>query len=104
MRLPTLWNNRIKNILGLLIHKELIGLKWREFVKPVIDFVPPGTKLADLSFTLVQEHVVVHIGFLFEEWIVLGEHLFRNSMETFNMSVPHFCSPVIKDVKSLTLK
>jgi hypothetical protein len=27
----------------------LIGLKWQEFVEPVVDFDPPGMKLANLS-------------------------------------------------------
>jgi hypothetical protein len=49
IRLPALWNNGVKDVLGLFIHKALIGLKWWEFVKPVINFVPPGGKLTDLS-------------------------------------------------------
>jgi hypothetical protein len=37
------------DVLNLIIRKVLIGLKWREFVEPVVDFHPPGAKLADLS-------------------------------------------------------
>jgi hypothetical protein len=56
----------------------------------------------------VKEHVVAHVSFLLGKQIVFGEHLFRNSMETFNMSVSCFFflfrSFVIEDAKSLTLK
>jgi hypothetical protein len=70
----------------------LVGWKWWEFVEIVVDFIPPGTKLTDLSFTQMQEHVVVHIGFLFEERIVLGGHMFCDSTETFNMYSISFVS------------
>jgi hypothetical protein len=51
IRLPTLQNNGIKDVLGLFIQKVLVGLKWQEFIKIIVDFVPPGMKLTDLSFT-----------------------------------------------------
>jgi hypothetical protein len=51
IRLPTLRNNGIKDVLGLFIQKALVGSKWQEFVEIVVDFIPPGAKLTDLSFT-----------------------------------------------------
>jgi hypothetical protein len=89
-----LWNNGIKDVIGLFIQKVLLGLKWQELLEIVVDFIPPGMKLTDLSFTQMQEHVVAHIGiFLFEEWIVLGEHMFCDRAETFNMCILCFFLP-----------
>jgi hypothetical protein len=48
VRLPTFWNDVVKDVLNLIIWKLLIGLKWWEFIEPVIDFDPPGAKLTDL--------------------------------------------------------
>jgi hypothetical protein len=51
IRLPMLQNNGIKDVLSLFIQKVLVGSKWWEFLEIVVDFVPPGVKLTDLSFT-----------------------------------------------------
>ncbi len=48
VRLSTLWNDVIMDVLNLIIQKVLIGLKWWEFVEPVVDFDPPGVKPTDL--------------------------------------------------------
>jgi hypothetical protein len=42
-------NDTVKNFLNLFIRKVLIWLQWQEFVEPIIDFDPPGTKFSDLS-------------------------------------------------------
>jgi hypothetical protein len=49
VRLPTIWNNVVEDVFNLIIWKVLIGLKWQEFVEPVVDFDPLGKKLTDLS-------------------------------------------------------
>jgi hypothetical protein len=49
------WNDVIKDVLNLIIQKVLIGLKWQEFVEPVVDFDPPGMKLANLLVNRLGE-------------------------------------------------
>jgi hypothetical protein len=46
VRFPTFWNDTVENSLNLIIRKVLIGLKWRKFIKPLVDFDPPGMKLS----------------------------------------------------------
>jgi hypothetical protein len=48
VRLPTFQNDTVKDVLNLIIQKVLIGLKWQEFIEPVVNFDPSGAKLADL--------------------------------------------------------
>jgi hypothetical protein len=108
VRLPMFGNDIIDDFFGLILRETLIGFKWRELVKIIVEFDPPGAELTNRLITSVKEHMVAHINFLLGKWIVFGEHLFRNSMETFNMSVSCFFflfrSFVIEDAKSLTLK
>jgi hypothetical protein len=51
VRLPTFWNDIIEDFFGLVLCETLIGFKWRELVKIIVEFDPPGTKLTNGSIT-----------------------------------------------------
>jgi hypothetical protein len=48
IRLPTLLNDVIEDVFGLILCKVLIASKWQELIKIVVEFVPPGAKLTDI--------------------------------------------------------
>jgi hypothetical protein len=109
VRLSLLRNDVVNDVLSLFIWQVLLGLKWWELIKIVVDFDPPGAKLTDHPVTALSEgtHGCAHTFSVFKKWIVFREYMFCNGAETMNMSVPHlfflFCCLVVEDTKSLTL-
>jgi hypothetical protein len=108
VRLPTFQNHIIEDIFSLILCEMLIGSKWRELIKIIVEFDPPGAKLTNRLITKVKKHVVAHINFLFKQRIVSREHMFHNGSETLNMSIFClfflFCCLVVKDTKSLAFE
>jgi hypothetical protein len=51
VRLPIFWNNVVEDVLGLVLSKMLIGSKWWELIKIIVEFDPWGVKLTDCSIT-----------------------------------------------------
>jgi hypothetical protein len=55
VRLPTFWNDTVKNFFNLIIWKVLIWFKGQKFVKPVVDFLPPGILRKSSGFGVFAE-------------------------------------------------
>jgi hypothetical protein len=51
VRLPTFWNDIIEDFFGLVLCETLIGFKWRELIKIIFEFDPPGVELTNGSIT-----------------------------------------------------
>jgi hypothetical protein len=51
VRLPTFRNDIIEDSFGLVLRETLIGLKWRELIKIIVEFDPPGAELTNCSIT-----------------------------------------------------
>jgi hypothetical protein len=47
VRLPMFWNDIIEDFFGLVLCETLIGFKWSELIKIIVEFDPPGTKLTN---------------------------------------------------------
>jgi hypothetical protein len=45
------WNNIVEDVFGLVLSKMLMGSKWRELIKIIVEFNTPGAKLIDHSIT-----------------------------------------------------
>jgi hypothetical protein len=45
VRLPMFWNDIIEDFFGLVLRETLIGFKWRELIKIIVEFDPPGAEL-----------------------------------------------------------
>jgi hypothetical protein len=51
VRLPTFRNDIVEDFLGLILREMLIGFKWRELVKIIVEFDPPSMELTNRSIT-----------------------------------------------------
>jgi hypothetical protein len=47
VRLPTFRNDIIEDFFGLVLREMLIGFKWRELIKIIVEFDPPGVELTN---------------------------------------------------------
>jgi hypothetical protein len=51
VRRPTFRNDIVEDFFGLILREMLIGFKWRELIEIIVEFDPPGAKLANRSIT-----------------------------------------------------
>jgi hypothetical protein len=51
VRLPMFWNDIIEDFFGLVLREILIGFKWRELIKIIVEFDPPGAELTNHLIT-----------------------------------------------------
>jgi hypothetical protein len=107
VRLPTLRNDIIEDILHLILCEVLNGSKWQKLIEIIVEFVPPGVKLTDRPVTSEGTRGCAYTISVWKADCLWGIHV-PYCTETLNMSIFHFfflfCCFVFEDTKSLTLK